>query len=593
MKPGKILLLTLSLAVTTTLSTIMPWTPAKTADAATPTIAVEELQPGMHGYGKTVIKGADIETFDVEVLGVTGSETGGYSILIKASGPLLERSGGIAQGMSGSPVYIDGRLAGAVAYGRAFSDPNYCFLTPIDEMLKLFDVPDPRPSVFLPKNTPLMAAGFTKDGLDYLNQNLKEFNLTSYAVPTGAGDFSGVVLEPGGSVGVELIRGDINLGAIGTVTWTDDDGRLLAFGHPFLQRGAADYFMTNAWIFASIPNMQSAFKVGALGNSLGRISQDRSSGIAGKIGENARIIPVFVSVTDKDRGEHKTSTAQIVTNEDLAPVLIDSVSYNTISKTADRQGGGTSRITFDITARGGNQGEIHLKRENMFYHPTDIAKNTDAELRYACSMLLQNKFDNVTLFDVNVDVETTSQPEVAEIISAGVPKEAVAQGGILPIKITFKPYRSEKITRTINFKVPDKQKPGPMNLIVRSGNSTGWLRIALQKQKAAGRTVTMGGEKKMTFKDFIKEFNDADSNNEIVVDVMPSANKAAARAAADAITEARKKEKDDEEEEDITKTLNNVLGIRSVIQGSKDKQKFSMDFISTGEINLTAHVKER
>ena len=116
--------------------------------AAIPTIAVEELKPGMTGYGKTVIEGAKIETFDVEVLGVTGTETGGYNILIKASGPLLQKSGGIAQGMSGSPVYINGRLAGAVAYGQAFSDPNYCFLTPIDEMLQLFAQPDPRPSVF-------------------------------------------------------------------------------------------------------------------------------------------------------------------------------------------------------------------------------------------------------------------------------------------------------------------------------------------------------------------------------------------------------------------------------------------------------------
>jgi hypothetical protein len=208
-------------------------------------------------------------------------------------------------------------------------------------------------------------------------------------------------------------------------------------------------------------------------------------------------------------------------------------------------------------------------------------------------MLMQNKFDKVTLFDVNVDVETTSQPEVAEILSAVLPKEPVVQGGVLPIKITFKPYRHPQITRIVNFKVPDKQIPGPMNLIVRSGNSTGWLRIALQKQKQAGRTVTMGGEKKLEFKDFIKEFNTADSNNEIVVDIMPRPNKEAAKAAADALIAAQKKEKEDNGEEDITKTLNNVLGLRSILSGSKYKQKFSMDFISTGEINLTANVKAR
>ena len=206
-------------------------------------------------------------------------------------------------------------------------------------------------------------------------------------------------------------------------------------------------------------------------------------------------------------------------------------------------------------------------------------------------MLLQNKFDKVTLYDINVDVETTSKPEVAEIISAALPKAPVIQGGVLPIKITFKPYRSPSITRIVNFKVPDKQEPGPMNLLIRSGNSTGWLKIALQKQKQAGRTVTMGGEKKLEFNDFIKEFNDADSNNEIVVDIMPRADKAAAEAAADALLNAQKKA--GSSEEDITKNLDNVLGLRSLLHGSKYKQKFSMDFISTGEINLTANVKER
>ena len=237
------------------------------AFANVPTIAVEELRPGMTGYGKTVFQGTKIETFDVEVLGVTGSETGGYSILIRASGDNLRKNGGISQGMSGSPVYIDGRLAGAVAYGQAFSDPNYCFLTPINQMLDMLQEPDPRPSVFeglAAKSTPLMVSGFTEDGLHHLNENLKPFGLTSYAVPTGADALSGVGLEPGSSVGVSLVRGDMNIGAIGTVTWVGDDGHILAFGHPFMQHGKSDYFMTNAYIYAAVPNIQSAFKKWAL-----------------------------------------------------------------------------------------------------------------------------------------------------------------------------------------------------------------------------------------------------------------------------------------------------------------------------------------
>lgn len=560
------------------------------AAAAIPTIAVEELKPGMKGYGKTVIRGADIETFDVEVLGVTGTETGGYNILITASGPLLKESGGIAQGMSGSPVYIDGRLAGAVAYGQAFSDPNYCFLTPINEMLRLFDETDPRPSVFLPKSTPLMVSGFTADGVAHLNEELSPFGLTSYAVPGGTDELESVQLEPGSSVGVSLVRGDMVIGAIGTVTWTDDEGRILAFGHPFLQHGDSNYFMTNAWIFASVPNIQSAFKVGTLGKTLGRISQDRLSGIAGKEGENAPIIPMYVSVTDKDRGLHKSSNVQLITDEDLVPTLVDGVTYNTVSMAKDRKGGGTSRIRFTITAEGEKEGPIRLRRENMFYSATDIGKLTDSELNVATDMLMNNRFDKVTIQDINVDVETTSGCEVAEMLGATAPATAV-QGGILPITLTFKPYRSEEITRTLNFKVPDKQPAGPMNLIVRSGNATAWITKALSRKNSRNGAqdggdgnsedeTAMFQSSQRQFRDFLTEFNDMDANNEVIVDLMPTygderpSRRAAARSAAGS---------------------GNAMGsaLTGLLKGSKYKQKFPLDFIITGESNITVDVQKR
>lgn len=560
------------------------------AAAAIPTIAVEELKPGMKGYGKTVIRGADIETFDVEVLGVTGTETGGYNILIKASGPLLKESGGIAQGMSGSPVYIDGRLAGAVAYGQAFSDPNYCFLTPINEMLRLFDETDPRPSVFLPKRTPLMVSGFTADGVAHLNEELSPFGLTSYAVPGGTDELDSVQLEPGSSVGVSLVRGDMVIGAIGTVTWIDDEGRILAFGHPFLQHGDSNYFMTNAWIFASVPNIQSAFKVGTLGKTLGRISQDRLSGIAGKEGENAPIIPMYVSVTDKDRGLHKSSNVQLITDEDLVPTLVDGVTYNTVSMAKDRKGGGTSRIRFTITAEGEKEGPIRLRRENMFYSATDIGKLTDSELNVATDMLMNNRFDKVTIQDINVDVETTSGCEVAEMLGATAPATAV-QGGILPITLTFKPYRSEEITRTVNFKVPDKQPAGPMNLIVRSGNATAWITKALSRKNSRNGAqdggdgnsedeTAMFQSSQRQFRDFLTEFNDMDANNEVIVDLMPTygderpSRRAAARSAAGS---------------------GNAMGsaLTGLLKGSKYKQKFPLDFIITGESNITVDVQKR
>ena len=543
----------------------------QSVSAATPIITVDELRPGMHGIAKTVISGADIETFDVEILGVTGSQAEGHSILVKASGDLIERSGGIAQGMSGSPVYINGRLAGAVAYGKAFSDPDYCFLTPIEEMLTMFEKTDARPSAFLPKNSPLMASGFTNEGMKYLTEKLAALDLKPLAVPSGQKEIDNIKLEPGSSVGVELIRGDIRLGAIGTVTWMDEDGRILAFGHPFLQRGDADYFMTNAWIFASIPNVESSYKVGALGNTVGAITQDRAAGIAGKINQYPHIIPMFVSATDMDRGVNKSATVQMVTDEALVPLMLDAICFNTVSATTDRNGGGTARVSFRISARGENSGEITVARENMFYNPSNLAKAINGELVYIGDLLMNNKFEKVTLFDVNVNVEATSRCDVAEITRVNVLNSQVKAGENVNIEVEFQPYRSAKFTKTFDFKVPTSRKAGPMPLIGRGGGASAWLSTVLQKQQTTDAAPKLDDKK--TLNDYLQDFKDYDKNNEIVIDVMPNTA---------AVTQTKSSDKSAEEQPAMT--------IKALFKGSNAKQKYPVDFIVDGETQVSVQV---
>ncbi len=195
-----------------------------------PLMPIQDLQPGMHGVGKTVIKGDEIEEFNVEVVGVTGKETTGYSILVRLYGDLIDKTGGVAQGMSGSPVYIDGRLVGAVAYGRSFNDPHYCFLTPIGSMLKMLDVPPKQNIDWIPKGTTLTVSGMRELGLEYLKKDFKEQGL-DVVMGVNSSQESTKPLEPGSAVGVSLMTGDMTLGALGTVTWTDDAGHILAFGH--------------------------------------------------------------------------------------------------------------------------------------------------------------------------------------------------------------------------------------------------------------------------------------------------------------------------------------------------------------------------
>lgn len=535
------------------------------AFAAVPLMPVEELVPGMRGIAKTVIIGDTIESFDIEILGVTGNEASGYSILVKAGGELLERSGGIAQGMSGSPVYIDGRLVGAVAFGRTFTDPHYCFLTPIEQMLKLTHSSVARPSEFLPKNTPLMADGFTRDGLEYLNELLAGQGLQAIGVG-GSGSFSSTKeLQPGSALGVSLVRGDVRIGSIGTVTWVGDDGELLAFGHPFMQRGDSNYFLDKAWIIASVPNLQSAFKVGNLGETVGTVVQDRSAGIAGKLGPGPKIIPLYVSVTDASRGVNGSSRVEIIEDDLLFPLMINAVTFNTTARVVDRNGGGTARFNFRIDGMGAKGEPIKIERENMYYADTGLLKMLNTELVEAGTLLTKNKFEKIDIYGVNVDIVFDDKAEVAEIIGVKPLQQELKAGETLEIDVDLQPFRAEKLTKRVKFVVPKQQQPGKMSLTVRGGSSLAWIQNLLRKQQEEGLPVAKQEQTKRTLKDFVDRINNADQNNELIVDL------AAGPAGAAVNPEA-------------------AGSFGAMLEGSPAKQKTKVNFIVDGTKDIVVRV---
>ncbi len=532
--------------------------------ANVPLMPVEDILPGMRGIAKTVIEGDTIEEFDIEVLGVIGNDAMGHNILIKASGSVIDRSGGIAQGMSGSPVYINGRLAGAVAFGKAFTDPKYCFLTPIGRMLDLLNEETPRPSEFLPKGTPLMAGGFTESGAHYLSEKLESFGLQAKGVGGSGSVTSSKPLQPGSSVGVSLIQGDIQLGALGTVTWVGDDGGILAFGHPFMQRGASCYFMNKAWILASLPNLESAYKVGNIGETIGTITQDRSAGIAGKIGKKPPVIPVYVSVSDGARGVNSSSRVEIIDDEVLLPALLDAVTYNTVTRTMDREGGGTARFSFRIYGKGQVSGPLNVQRENMYYANAGIGKIINQEMVEAGTILTQNKFEKVDIYGVNVNIVLDDKAEVAEIVKAAVREEAAAPGDTVHIDVQLQPYRAPKITKTVFFKIPKDQRVGKLPLTVRGGSSMAWIQNLLRKQREEG-VPSQQKDTRKTLSDFIKSINEADQNNDLIVDIAngPGAPNSEEQAGG---------------------------GFASMLQGSPLKQKTTMNFIVDGTTDIILNI---
>ena len=327
---------------------------------------VSDVQIGMTGYAKTVVQGTEIQTFPVEILGVMkNSGPSGDLILAKFSGPLIEQTGGIAQGMSGSPVYIDGKLLGAVAYGWSFTNSRIGMITPINDMLKLWNVPtkeeirpfNARESSLIPIATPLMMSGFDTTSAEWMKSKLPDYNFMPVDTASASTDDVAMPLEPGSSVAAAFVNGDMKMGAIGTVTYVDND-HIVAFGHPFLKKGSINYFMHNAYIFTVVNNLSSSFKLGSIGAEVGKITQDRGAGISGQYDYLAPGIPVTINVRDTDTDTAMTKRVKIIEDNELTPVLAATTVYNTVNKTIDRTGGGTATLSYTIRSSNGTMFSI-------------------------------------------------------------------------------------------------------------------------------------------------------------------------------------------------------------------------------------------
>jgi hypothetical protein len=643
--------------------------------AAPDIITTDELRAGMRGFGKTVVSGALIETFDAEVIGVmkNAGSTGGDLILVRVSGGAIEKSGGIAQGMSGSPVFFDGRLAGAVAFGWPLSDSTVGMLTPIGEMLKISEnmrqdlaerqkrkeekalrqkeedelhleqlkkeaaarveeekkkaetlkdlnrVSDresvlsdtdkedktaqeasgesesransenkkgaaesksARPAVGwpLPKGTALMASGFSEQGLAILREGLKDCDIVPYNAGQSPPQDFDAPLEPGSAVSIELVRGDISLGALGTVTWVDGD-EVLAFGHPFARLGKVNYFLSNAWTFTTISSINSPFKVGAPGKLLGAVLQDRGSGIAGKIDLYPDVLPVLVTVNDGRRGINKTYSMHIAYNELFASYLTQAAVVSAVEKAIDRKGEGTARVRFVLKAQDLPEGK-QIVRDNMFYSMTDIGEVLSGELVAGMNLLARNRFREVMVTDASVYVEVLPERNTATILSARPLVKKAKPGDVVGIEVTLRPYRGETVKKIAHFVVPEEQTAGEMPLSVRGGTSLASLQAALNQQKTleAAMLLRHDSNKNKTFAQEIDEFNKRDRNNDIVIDLLAGGKKngkkgknAKNELAAENIAE---------QEEQITE----------FVQGTKYKTNTAASYIITGETTTALEI---
>lgn len=613
-------------------------------------MAVDELKPGMKGIARTVVTGDTIEEFDVEILGVMPQQgpTGGSLILVKTSGAVIERTGGIAQGMSGSPVYIDGKLVGAIAYGWGMTDSTVGMLTPIGEMLKLFDTmqvadakalelekeklrktklekeknetqqPDKTKTGvtelakelgqavqeflpeneqkaqlvknFQPKSTPLLASGFTKRGLAFLQEKLKAYDLTAQEVGNVAGSVSNKPLEPGSAVSADLVKGDLNLGALGTVTYVEND-KVLAFGHPFLKLGDVDYFMSRAWMLTSVKSIASPFKLGVVGEPIGRIKQDRGAGIAGVLGRSPKIIPVLVKVHDRDKGTEREFALQILSSELLSKVLIESSVYNLVDRVLDRTGEGTALVSFNILADN-LPAERKISRQNMFYSQNNITGAVTGEIYTGMNLLADNRFEKINIVHIDVDVDVTSDCKLAKIISAKSTQEKVKPGEKFEIAVKIQPYRGEVITKVLEYTLPKQFPKGKASLMVRGGASIAWIQALIKQQQKETGFLQEEMTKNKSLVQIVDEFNNQDNNQDIVIDILPNFSKEQNKnKKIKKALENKPAEPNPLEMLNPMSGLNNNKTFSSILFGSPFKKAVPTEFLVNGDTMIMVEVE--
>jgi len=479
--------------------------PAVVSKAEVPILPLSQVQIGMRGVAYTVFEGVKPEPMDVEVLGVLRNVNGprGDVILIRLHGKKVEYTGVVA-GMSGSPVYVDGKLMGAIAFRIGeFSKEPIAGVTPIETMLEI-NALDNRPpaeaqslpaaarsettrtsgpgatdtmpgvaNLLRPIETPLVFSGFTQDAV---NRFASQFAAAGIVPVMGAGSVSAEKqpepMEAGSAVSAILVRGDLNIAATCTVTYMDPQ-RLLACGHPLLQFGMVDMPMTKARVLATLPSPLNAFKIVNTTEPIGAFVQDRHTGILGRFDRQPEMIPVTLSIhgTNKPKQFHY----EVLNNSKLTPVAIMATVFSTLQGVNEAGEDVTYRMSGRITVNG--YPDLHL--QNM-YAPSDAGMPTAfasaLSLGERFGRIYQNPYDKPKIKGVELDFDLVRERRSAQLESARTDVTEARPGDDIVIESVLRPYRGERIVRQVPVRIPTSTPKGTLRILISDGNTLDRMR---------------------------------------------------------------------------------------------------------------------
>ncbi len=486
-----------------------------------------QLKPGMVGYGLTVMHGADIQKFHVKIIDVVKDFGPDMNVILVRCWGLGLRHSGIIEGMSGSPVYIDGKLIGAIAYGWHFSKDPIGGVQPIRQMLHI-PLPSGNKKMAMrggsgsltwmehsaeahkllgwsamvrhlygggagqstsimrlatknaiklqPLSSPLMVGGGSGSVMRYLQNAFGGTGMVPLAAGAagngGKGQLGGLAmtpaaamkLRPGAAIAVPLLNGDMDMSAIGTVTDVVD-GHVYAFGHRFFAQGRSTLPIAGAYIYTILPDLEASFKLGASYTRQGRLVMDQATGIVGQLGKPAPFAPVTMTIQYHNPSWQKTFHYNLFLDPRTSMQALGGALIGTM--TAKRKVvAKTGNYTVHVT------GNIHFAGAKLAvndYYTTGFF-NPDKVLMPA-ALLMNNPFKDLKLKSVNLHISARPVSRSAVITSAVVRRTTVAPGGTIRVRLTIKPFRGAEHYVYLHIPVPANTPDGKYNLVVGSSNS--------------------------------------------------------------------------------------------------------------------------
>ena len=534
-------------------------TPAARAQEG-PFYPIEDVRPGMKGIGRTVFQGMTIEEFGVEVLGVLKNFAPRQDmILARLSGGPLDRTG-VVQGMSGSPVYIEGQLLGAVAFAFNFSKEPIAGIQPITQMIRILDRAEPEqqaasgaprlesPRAFvhrlldriaqgLPVERSLVPepagrwsgpeGGLESPSLTRIGTPLFLSGLSPLAIRQFSSVFSGLGLNPvqmggtgsapymtsaeastvvpGSAVNAELVRGDITVSANGTVTHVDGD-RVYAFGHPFLSTGPTDIPMSTSYVISVLPNLASSFRIAVPLEMVGSFKQDRSTGVYGRMGDQPEMIPVTVKVVSS-RNTVNLYSYDVVSDRFLTPFLMNFTIFNAITASERALGEMTLEVSGTIHLSNSEPVEIRNAFAGDVNGPAVATVAAVAPIAY----LLTSGYDDLVIEGIDLEIMSTDRKKSVQLDRIAVDRTEVRPGESVELTAYLRGANGEEFVEAYSVEVPAGIGPGQIQLLVGDGRTitrSGLLRNAPGAPKNSQQVV--------------KELNRLRKNDRLYIKVMSS-----------------------------------------------------------------------